>query len=267
MEVTIVGSGTAVPEPERVCSGYWVEAAKTRILLDCGPGTVHRMAGLGLPWGRLDHVLLTHFHNDHTGDLPLLLFALKWGLRERRTAPLVLWAPRGIRDRLGAMAAAFGDHVADPGLPLVVREVGPGERFDAGPVRVRAASTPHTDVSLAYRLEHGGSTIGYTGDTGPSREVGRFLQGCDLLIAECSLPDEHAMDTHLTPSSLAELANAAAPRRLVVTHVYPVLEDPVARLREAGWRGDAVRARDGLSLTPDAGAGAEGGVDAPRTSV
>ena len=250
MRLTVVGSGTAAPTPERVCSGYWVDAGDQRLLLDVGPGTVHRMARLGLAWPDLDHLLLTHFHNDHTGDLPMLFFALKHGVREPRETPLTIWAPRGIGGRLAAMAAAFGDHVSDPGFPVIVREMEPGAAFDAGPVAVRAARTPHTDASLAYGLEHDGVTLGYTGDTGPSAAVAEFLSGVDTLIAECSVPEEHAMATHLTPPGLAAMANAAGPRRLVVTHVYPLLErlDPVARVRDAGWEGETVRAEDGMAM-------------------
>jgi len=263
-----VGSGTAAPEADRVCSGYWVEAAGTRILLDCGAGVVHGMARLGLPWPHLDHLILTHFHNDHIGDVPMLFFALKWGVAERRTKPLTVWAPHGIQERLRAMAAAFGDHVAEPGFPVVVREVGPGDAFGAGPVRVQAAATPHTDHSLAYRLEHGGAALGYTGDTGPSMEVGRFMAGCDVLIAECSLPDDQAMPSHLTPSSLAALAAEARPVRLLVTHVYPQLEalGPAARIREAGYGGETIRARDGLALAVG-GAGGNAPMDDPEPSL
>lgn len=250
MKLTVVGSGTASPEADRVCSGYWVEADDTRVLVDCGAGVVHGMARLGLPWAQLDHLLISHFHNDHIGDVPMLLFALKWGMAQGRTAPFTVWAPHGIQARLRAMAAAFGDHVADPGFPLGIREVAAGNRCQLGPVRVTAEATPHTAESLAYRLEHGGAVLGYTGDTGPSAEVARFLGGCDLLIAECSLPEDLAKPTHLTPSSLAAMATQAGPRRLLVTHVYPPLDvlDPVARVREAGWSGETLRARDGLEM-------------------
>lgn len=250
MKLTIVGSGTAAPEPGRVCSGYLVEHGDTRLLLDCGAGVVQGMARLGLPWASIDHILITHFHADHTADLHMLLFALKHGVKDRRTATLTIWAPHGIQERLRAMEAAFGDHVADPGFPVLVREVSPGDAFDVAGLGVRATDTPHTAESLAYRLDDDAASLGYTGDTGPSEEVAAFMEGADVLIAECSLPDDLAIPTHLSPSSLAAMAGRAGPGRLVVAHVYPPLEalDPVARVREAGWGGEMVRAEDGLEM-------------------
>lgn len=253
MKLTVVGSGTAAPEPERVCSGYLVEHEDTRLLLDCGPGVVHHLARFGLPWPTLDHLFITHFHNDHIGDLPMLLFAMKHALRPSRTRPLSIWAPRGIRERLRGMEAGLGRHVADPGFPLVIREVGPGDDLAVGGVVVRVGKAPHTEESLCFRLEAAGATLGYTGDTGPSEEVARFLAGADLLIAECSVPDGVEMETHLTPSRLARMATLAGPGRLVVTHVYPELDarDVPSLLRAAGWEGATIRARDGLSLAVD----------------
>ena len=250
MKLTVVGSGTAAPTAERVCSGYWLEAGDHRLLLDCGAGVVHGMARLGLRWAELDHLLVTHFHNDHTGDVPMLLFALKHGVRPAREKPLTVWAPHGIGERLRAMEAAFGDHVADPGFPLLIREVGPAETFAMAGLTVRACATPHTDHSLAYRLQGRDGALGYTGDTGPSETVAAFMEGVDVLVAECSLPDDLAIPTHLSPSSLAAMADRAHPHRLVVTHVYPQLDtlDAVARVREAGWSGETIRARDGLTL-------------------
>ena len=249
MRLTVVGSGTAAPEADRVCSGYWLHASDSTLLLDCGPGVCHHLARLGLDWPRLDHVVVTHFHNDHIGDLPMLLFALKWGVAEGRKTPLTIWAPHGIQERLRAMAAAFGDHVVEPGFPLVVREVAPGDVAPIAGLDVRVEKTLHTDESVAYRLE-GAAAVGYTGDTGPSEELQDFFHGVDLLVAECSLPDDEGIPTHLTPSSLAALATGAAPARLVPTHVYPQLSrrDLPRLLREAGWEGETVRAWDGLEL-------------------
>jgi ribonuclease BN (tRNA processing enzyme) len=251
VRLVVVGSGTAALEPGRVCSAFLVEAAGTRVLLDCGPGAVHHLARFGLPWSRLDHLVLSHFHNDHTGDLPMLLFAMKWGVAEARTRPLRVLGPRGLRDRIEHMAAAFGEHVTEPGFPVETLELEPGSATELAPgLELVCAASPHTDTSLAFRIEADGRAIGYTGDTGPSDAVARFLAGVDLMIAECSVPDDQAVDNHLTPSSLAAMARVARPGRLLVTHVYPALagEDVPALVHAAGWEGVTTRAEDGMSL-------------------
>jgi ribonuclease BN (tRNA processing enzyme) len=231
MVVTILGSGTVVPHPERVCSGYWVEVDGLRTLMDCGSGVLHNMARFRLPWQHITHILVSHFHTDHVGDLPSLLFSLKHGLPQARTEVLTVVGPVGTGELFERMAAAFGEHVLDPGFPVRIREVAPGEDLELGDVaRLRSRATPHTGASLAYRLEAAGATIGYTGDTG--------------------IPDSLAMDTHLTPSRVARIAANAKPRLLVPTHIYPQLEteDVPARLREAGWDGPIRMAADGMRI-------------------
>jgi ribonuclease BN (tRNA processing enzyme) len=248
--LTVVGCGTAAPDGERVCSGYWLETRTARILFDCGAGVVHNLARFTLAWPEVTHLALTHFHNDHIGDVPMLLFALKHGVRPRRSTPFQIIGPIGTRARLAALTAAFGAHVSDPGFALTVHELGDGATHDAGDVALSACRTPHTDTSIAYRARTGDMTIGYTGDTGPSARLGEFMAGVDELIAECSLPDAEAMDLHLTPKSLAAIAQRAAPGRLVATHVYPQLDrQSVPELLAAhGWAGETIVAADGLRL-------------------
>lgn len=248
MRLVCAGTGTASPEGDRACSGYWVEHGETRLLLDCGPGVVQSLARLRLPWSRLTHLLLTHFHNDHTGDVPYLLFALHHGTLEPRRAPLAVVGPAGTRALFQRLGAAFGRHVARPRFEVTIQELPAFGAVVLGDVRVRTHPTPHTRESIAYRLEAGGRALGYTGDTGESAELAGFFAGVDALVAECSLPDERAMDTHLTPARLARMAAAAAPGVLVPTHVFPVLDRAAlpGLLRAGGWEGRTVVAEDGV---------------------
>jgi ribonuclease BN (tRNA processing enzyme) len=209
------------------------------------------MARFGINWQRLTHVALTHFHNDHVGDLPYLLFALRWGMLPPRAAPLHLAGPPGTRELLDRLGVAFGSHVQTPDFPLDVHEMADGDALDlGGGARLLACRTRHADASLAYRVESGDGTLAYTGDTGVDPDLARFAGGADVLIAECSLPDDEAMDPHMTPARLADLARAAQPGRLVVVHVYPQLAgvDLVALLQKHGWAGATVRAEDGMKL-------------------
>ncbi len=251
MHVTIVGSGTVVPDAERTCACLYVEAGAARILLDVGPCATHHMARFGVPWASLTHVAITHFHTDHTGDLPFLFFALKHALAEPRTEPLTLFGPAGTMVRLRALADAFGSYILAPGIRLCVRELGSGHEAELAPgVSLRAHKTRHTDESMAYRVETAGEAMAYTGDTGPDDALARWLAGVRILVAECSLPDALGFPEHMTPAGVAGLARVARPETLVLTHVYPQLDRKAlpALVREAGWGGEVVVAEDGMTL-------------------
>ena len=251
MELTVVGSGTAAPEPDRAAACYMVRVAPSTILLDCGPGALHNMARFGLPWQHITHLCISHFHTDHIGDVPALLFALKYTQLPPREDPLTVYGPKGLRKLFRKLAAAFGDYIEDPGFPLEIVEMKPGVRLGLNDVaHVSAAPTPHTDASVAYRIERAERALGYTGDTGHHVDVGAFLQNLDLLIAECSLPDELAIESHLTPSRVAALARVALPRRILITHVYPQLDRTavIDLVRKEGWEGEMLMAEDGMKL-------------------
>ena len=245
--LTVLGSGTVAPSATRTAPAHWVEAGTVRLLMDCGAGALHRAAALGVPWNTVTHVALTHFHVDHWGELPLLLLALRWGIEPARTAPLSLLGPPGLALRLDHLSGAFGSWVREPGYPLEVVELGPeGERALAGGVTLEWTRTPHTDESLAFGVRCGGRRLVYTGDTGPSEELSRWARGCDVLLAECSLPDDRALALHLTPSQAGTLAREAECKSLVLTHFYPPVEaaQPAQRAGTT-YAGPIAAARDG----------------------
>src|SRR5207253_1063438 len=114
----------------------------------------------------------------------------------------------------------------DVGMPLG----GSGEPQDPARLRRGGVASPRairpavTSESVALSLTAPEGRLVYTGDTGPSSELARWASGADLLLAECSLPKEMAMDIHLTPEQAGELARDAKARQLVLTHFYPPVE-------------------------------------------
>lgn len=252
--LTVVGCGTVVPEPDRACSSYYVERGEARVLLDCGAGAVQAMARVGVPWEHLTHLFLTHFHADHVGALPGLFFALRHGVHPPRTSvPLEVWGPPGTRALFDGLATTLGDFVVNPGFPCSIREIVPGREVVAGDLTVTCKDVPHTPESIALRLQSrsSASAVAYTGDTGPDEELAEFCRGVDLLVGECSLPDELVGDNHLSPSRIARLARRAGVGRLLATHVYPQFRraaDVAALISEAGYEGPVQLASEGLTL-------------------
>lgn len=247
MRLTTLGTGTVAPSAHRTAAAHWVTDGVTSVLMDCGPGTTHRLARFGVPWETVDHVLISHFHADHVTELPSLIFALQYGAATPRSRPLLLWGPVGFERLMRDLGTALGAWVIrPPDFEVRVREVSPGTPTTLGSLTAEACSTPHTDESIAWSVKDDEARLVYTGDTGPSEALAEWARGCDLLLAECSLPQSMALDFHLTPRGAGELAQRARARRLVLTHLYPPVEHPDSATIAAGYYDGAVTtARDG----------------------
>lgn len=251
MKLTVLGAGSCMLAPTRGCSGYWVEAGPVRLRLDAGAGTMHTMTRLGLPWPTITHQFISHFHLDHVGELPGLLWCLRFGLSAPRSAPLEILGPVGLRAVLEGTSAVYKADLFRQEFPLTVRELRPGEAVAlADGVVLRVGKARHSDESLIVRVESGGSTIGYTGDTAWSPDLPAFFGDVDTLVAECSYVETvRAGQLHLTAREVALLAKEAGARHLVPTHFY--FDPEGERLAErvaAGYDGRITVAGDGVTI-------------------
>jgi ribonuclease BN (tRNA processing enzyme) len=247
MELVTVGTGTVAPSATRTAACHWISRAERRVLLDCGPGALHRMATLGLPWHDVTNVVLSHFHPDHFAELPMLVYAMKYTSPTPRREPLLILGPPGVVRLVKALAEGYGPWLLDPGFQIGILDVRDGDPFPLdGELSLETFPVPHSPESVALSLTAPEGRLVYTGDTGPSSELARWAGDCDLLLAECSLPDATAVDFHLSPERAGDLAQAARARRLVLTHFYPPVEtsDP-ARAAAARYDGPVTAARDG----------------------
>lgn len=250
VRVTVLGSGTLVPDDERRSAAHLAEGPGWALLLDCGFGVVHGLTRFGVDPRTFTHVALSHYHTDHFGDLAPLLFGYCYAPPAPRESPLVILGPTGLGERLQGLARAHGSFVLDPPFPLEVVELPPVATWldSRAGLSLSCHPTGHTPEAVAWRVEPlEGGAVGYTGDTGPNPGVASFLAGVELLIAECAHDDPAPWPGHLTPTGVAALARVARPRELLLTHVYPGVDRASlpAKVREAGWEGAVAVARDG----------------------
>ncbi len=94
-ELTVLGSGSALPLAERFPSAQVLNVQEKHFLIDCGEGAQFQMRRFGVPFQRIRHVFISHLHGDHY--LGLMGFLLTLHLLGRDW-DLYLYGPPGLEE-------------------------------------------------------------------------------------------------------------------------------------------------------------------------
>ena len=223
MRLTFLGTGTSKGIPEIGCTcptcmstdprdkrlrvSALVETAEARILIDCGPDFRTQM--LGIPFDRLDGVLLTHEHYDHTGGIDdLRPFALFGDIDVYADEP----THRHLYERL----PYFFREVLYPGVPrLLFHTVQPYTPFSIKDVEVTPLQVMHGKLPiLGFRI----GKLGFVTDmTEAPEESIKQLMGVDTLIIGALRQRPHA--THQTIDEAIGVARRVGARETYLIHM------------------------------------------------
>ncbi len=250
MRLTTVGTGGVFPTTERRQSCAVVEAGDEILVFDLGNGAIRGMLHAGLDPLFVDRLFITHFHPDHTSDIPSLMFSMKYGMTEERTKPLHAVGPHPFEDFWDSLRGVWKGWMI-PDFPLEIAElpVEAGHHMDLPCGTLSWTPAEHRPESIAYRLDAENGDFVYTGDTEYSESVVGLARGARTLLIECSAPDDAPIPGHLTPSSAARIASEAGVERVILTHLFPpVLELDLASEVGKGFDGEIIVAEDGMSL-------------------
>ena len=150
-EVTVLGTGSAVPTEHRHLSGTVLRREGHVLLFDCGEGTQLQVARAPVSHAALEAVFITHLHGDHVYGLPGVLTTLALLGRE---APLRIVGPEGLGRFLRATPGA------DPArLPYRVdlTELAPGLAretvHESEAFTVEARPIEHRVFCVGYRYQ------------------------------------------------------------------------------------------------------------------
>jgi len=241
LRFTVLGSGTFIPDPERGPAGFLLQVGDRRWLVDGGTGPLRRCAQAGVDPRRLDGGFYSHRHPDHCADLVPLLFAMGVGSTPR-TIDYPIWAGTGFAEYLAALRDLYGHWIAFGQQGATVHELSltHADQVDLDDLHVVSRPAAHGAGALHLRFEADDASVVFSGDTGPSDQLVELASGADLLVCECSFPDETPEEGHLTPSYVAALADAARPREIWLTHLYPMV-DPAEAVATVAKTGIKVR--------------------------
>jgi ribonuclease BN (tRNA processing enzyme) len=229
MDVRFVGSGDAFGSGGRAQTCIRLASGGQVLLVDCGATSLAALKAQRLDPGEVAAVAVTHLHGDHFGGLPFLILD---GQFARRTAPLTVAGPPGTAARLAAaMEILFpGSSQVRRRFPVEVTELA----TDGTPATVAGATVRGWQVEhacgappLALRVELGGVSFGYSGDTEWTPALAEAARDTALFAVEAytfDRPVRYHLDYQTLRGHLAELRAA----RIVLTHMSASMLDRLA---------------------------------------
>lgn len=225
MKLTILGSGTCVPTIKRASPANYLEIGKTKVLVDCGSGTLRQLVKAGLDYKNIDIAFFTHFHSDHTLDLNALIQALNWTPKFDRKKDLILVGPVGFKKFYESYLKPISGNPRPNTYKIKIKEI--KEKLSFGNFLIECIKTVHSDTSIAYKFTEKNKTLVISGDCDYDNRLVTFSKNVGLLILECSFPNEMKQKGHLIPKECGLIAKNARVKKLVITHLYPATPDKI----------------------------------------
>ena len=270
LHVGLCGAGSPLPDPERSGPCVVVIAGRQVYVVDTGAGSSENLARMRIPQGRIDAVLLTHFHSDHIDGLGEMMMQ-RW-VNGAHTEPLPVYGPGGVGQVVDGFNRAYAQdavyrvaHHGDATVPASGSGGAaqpfalPADGLDTLVLEreglvVTAFRVDHAPIepAVGYRFDYAGRSVVVSGDTSKNANLQRAAQGVDLLVHEALSAElvgnitraarvqgranlvkitTDILDYHATPLEAAEVARDAGAGHLLYYHVVPPL--PLRPLREA----------------------------------
>ncbi|SFS10402.1 Ribonuclease BN, tRNA processing enzyme [Halomicrobium zhouii] len=285
MEITLVGTGSPVPIPERGGTSIALDVAGERVLIDCGPRTVYGLMEARIPFGEIETMFFTHHHMDHNASFFHFAFT-SWTEGGRES--LTVYGPDGTDRLVDALYDVYAEDIeyrqdiypTDGISNIETGLVTEGFSRQMDGWSVEALPVEHSIETYAYRFEEAasGSSFVFSGDTRKIPSLAEFAEGADVLVQDCNtapvdedrVPEgddqfvwqQHAAGgrdlnqstlttNHCDATDAGEIAQAAGVETLVLTHVMPYRDlEAMRRDAEAAFDGDVIVAEDGLTVAP-----------------
>ena len=251
--VVLLGTGNPGPDPNRSGPATAIIVNDTAYLIDFGPGIVRRAAAAFLDKGikaleptKLRVAFVTHLHSDHTVGYPDLIFT-PWTIGRR--VPLEVYGPKGIKAMTENILKAYSldietrtnadgnQRTFSDGYKVNAYEIKAGVVYKDANVTVTAFTTKHAMESYGYRFDTSDRSIVISGDTNPIQATIDACNGCDVLIHEAHTPawlatrpdsfQKFSAKYHTTTTELAELAQKAKPKLLILYHYAGLSQDEI----------------------------------------
>lgn len=240
MKITLLGTGSPIPDSQRAGPSTLVDTGNAKLLVDTGRGVLLRLTARGVLPPMLSAVLLTHLHSDHLTDLNDVI-TTHW-VMSPTPRPIRVYGPPRLAEVIDGLLAmlrpdieyrlAHHDDLTE-GPQVEVVEVKPGDSFELDGATVIVGQTDHKPVepTVSFRVEHDGKSVVLGGDGVPCAGLDETCRGADAYVQTVLREDivrmvpnprfQEILGYHSSVQDAARTATRAGVKTLVLTHYIP----------------------------------------------
>lgn len=214
MKVTILGNYGPYPKADGACSGYLIENDNTKILIDCGNGTLSRLLKI-CDVADIDMIILSHLHSDHMSDILVYKYAI--GLRkikEKLDISIPLYTPMDDKDMVEKLN--YNDAFK---ISAITEEL----ELNINGMKIEFKRMKHPVETYAVKITVKEKVFVYSGDTSYNEDLIDFAKLSDFFLCEAGVLelDRNEETPHLSARQAGEIGERARVKRLVLTHFFP----------------------------------------------
>src|SRR5215469_14927013 len=252
-KVTLLGTSTPNPLPDRFGPSTLVEAGSEKLVFDCGRGSTVRLWQLHVPLGTVK-LFLTHLHSDHTVGIPdLWLTGFGRMPYARRTAPFSVWGPKGTAAMMSYLEKAYQEDIrirrdflsdlSEEQVAIAAKDFGEGVVYEQDGVRVTAFKVKHANIEEAFgfRVDYKGRAVVISGDMAPNENFVKYAQGADVVLHEVGVARNELLESdpetrrmlaahHSSPEDAARDFARIKPKLAVYTHYTRPRRDDIPEI-------------------------------------
>lgn len=197
------------------------------LIVDVPNGALKQLLNLNCVPEKIDKILITHMHGDHTADIPFLLMYLYKGKNINRKTTII--GPIGIEQKVEELFNAYNYHFFNSKREVLdFIELKPNEILNNANIdyTINAIPVLHGNEKNAYGYVLN-KVLGFTGDSSLCEGVEYIVNNSNIVISDCS--NINGNGSHMGIDNMKYLTEKYN-KKLITTHMKDETREELSRL-------------------------------------
>ncbi|MCX8168755.1 MAG: MBL fold metallo-hydrolase [Candidatus Methanomethylicia archaeon] len=251
MKMIFIGTGGgrfSMVTQKRRTGGIRIINSKANIHIDPGPGALVYSIEMGLDPRKLDGILISHAHPDHSNDAAVLIEAMSEGATRKRGFVFA------------STSVLYGNEVCEKvlskyhqSIPFQVIEAKVNTSIVINDLEIKACKVVHSDPSaVGFRFKTQYGDFAYMPDSEYFDDIDQYYGNVKLIILSVLRSSGMPWEGHMCTDDVIKVIDKIKPEIAVITHfgMHMIMKNPdkEAKIIENKTNVKTIAAKDGMQI-------------------